>query len=242
VTAPTVIPDGLAVLVVRAVPDRYGHRTPMVHVQWVRSASAVSAAVQVYVDDELQCVVSDPDANHVWLCLDPFGSPRVDVVAVEIDAPHEAWTPLAPTADTPVDRVMATVERSGSLPIDARVRFTLDDRAIADGPMWDADAVRGGFGSLFGLGSFGIDAATAVGLGNGPLGLGAIDVDGDRLSLRYASPDLPVGQALLRAEFTADGRPVAEPVEAMAILDRLAPPPPALRLRNDNTLTWTRSS
>ncbi|MEM9251008.1 MAG: hypothetical protein AAGB29_01545 [Planctomycetota bacterium] len=235
---PAVIADGIEGMVVRPALDPAGHRTPLVHIGWRRADHAVDAAVQVYVDDELVAVVFDPQADETWLSLDPHGDQRIDLQAVKASPADEAWTSRPPSQDRPTDRIDVQMVRETSLPIDTRVSLAVNGVPAASGPMWGPDDVRGGFGSLFGIGSFGADAAAAVGLGLGPLGTDALDIDETPLRFRWAPPDLPLGPTEITASFIdARGREVATDSRIDLVTDRLARSVDGLRLEND-TLVW----
>lgn len=239
-TEPTVIEDGIEAMIVRPVFDPHGGRTPMVHVAWRLPPHASNAAVQVYVDDQLVRVETDPRIGETWLSLDPFGSQRIDLQAVDAADPDATWTAWPPSEGRPNDRIEVQLLRDKALPIDTQVTFSVDGETIARQPMWGPDDVRGGFGSLFGLGSFGIDAASAVGLGVGPLGVDVLDADSSPLCFRWSPPGLPAGTASVTAAFTdRNGHAVANDSTLDIEVDRLASPPRNLRLASNTTLAWT---
>lgn len=239
-TEPGVISDAIEAMIVRPVQDPAGDRTPLVHIAWRLADSSSHVAVQVYVDDELLYVEFDPSIGETWLSLDPFGDQRIDLQAVDATDTETAWVSAPPVADRPIDRIDVRLTRDETLPIDTQLAFAVDGEVVATGPMWGPDHVRGGFGSLFGFGAFGIDAVSAVGLGLGPLGVGAIDADSPPVRFRWSPPDLPLGTATVSASFSdRSGHPVATDSSIATNIDRLAAPPRDLRPVSPDTLAWT---
>lgn len=239
-TAPSVIGNAIEAMIVRPVRDPVGDRTPLVHVAWRLTDAAKRVAVQVYVDDELAHVELDPRIGETWLSLDPFGDQRIDLQAVDATGVETAWVSTPHALGRPTDRIDVRLTRDETLPIDTQLAFTVEGEVVATGPMWGPDHVRGGFGSLFGLGAFGIDAVSAVGLGLGPLGLGAIDADNPAVRFRWSPPDLPLGTTTISAGFSdRSGLPVATDSSIASDIDRLALPPKDLRLVLTDTLAWT---
>ncbi|MEM8737672.1 MAG: hypothetical protein AAGG38_04240 [Planctomycetota bacterium] len=218
----------------RAVEDRYGEHDGLVHVWW-RLVSEQEVWVRVYIDGVLTEVVTDPGQRDVWLVTDRTRACHVELCAVAVG--ETAWS--AERWDVRErDRVGVVMLRDETFAVDARVRVELAGGVKVESAMWPGDAARSGFGGLFGLGGFGRDAASGLGLGRGELGHGPLGIDGE--AWRWRSPALPDGAYAVGVSVRdAAGRRVsaALPPTVKSVEN---PPEPAesLRVLTDFTLTW----
>lgn len=173
----------------------------LVHVWW-RAPGQGERLVQVYVNGVLTEVTTHVEQRELWLMCDRTRTQRIELLAVDagrsgmVWASHEGaldcWEPAV------VGSAKMAVVRDEKLPADTRLIVEVDGREGDRGLMWPAGEHRGGFGGLFGLGEFGLDAVTGPGLGQGELGLGALGVDGT--AWRWRSDDLAAGTHELKVK------------------------------------------
>lgn len=193
--------------------------------------------VQVYVDQRLAAVTSDPAVERVWLVIEPSRRRTIELLATPgADAGRERPWLLRSRQLQQRHAVSARVTRDESLPVGASLRWRIDGGENRDTPVWPGDAHRGGFGGLFGLGGFGFDTVTGLGLGRGELGRGPLGSDGR--TLRIADRDAAAGShtASLAAVDLA-GNPLSPEVVDTQTIQR--PPEAASGLRFENgVLTW----
>lgn len=211
----------------------------LVHLTWRAPTLAEGWAVQIYVDDALYDVVTEASLSETWLTVDAFRGHRVELLAVADDVwrPRcealEAWRPRV------IDAVASSLMRDETLPVDARVRVTIDGVSHDAGLLWSGDAGRNGFGALFGIGGFGFDDATGPGLGGGPLGHGPLGSDG--LPFRFVRRDVSPGSHTVAVTATdAVGRVITESLNLGTIeVDPIPAPPAAFTIDPDFTLRWS---
>lgn len=211
----------------------------LVHLAWSAPEQG-DRLVQIYANGELAGTSMSPADREAWLVLDAAAHTQIELLAV---TPNDATTPhtdaLAGASPPACPAGSFDLTRDAALPIDARLRLTIDDSADALlTPLFPADAARSGFGSVFGEGGFGYDAATGPGLGLGQLGYGPLGTDGD--ALRWRDRTLGTGDHTLHlALVDAAGRPASEQSDLPLTITRLPDPPAGLALDDDLQLTWT---
>ena len=223
-----------------------GEHDTLVLISWRLEAGwAERVRVQVVVDGQLAAVADRAGQESLWLVLDRRTPRRVELRAVDAATPEVWWSPPPPdtcnASGEAGDRVSLAVGRDEAWPVDTRLAVELDGRRVAAGPLWSGGDPRSGFGGLFGLGSFGHDAAAGPGLGQGELGLGPLGTDA--AAWRYTSPALAAGESghtLSLHTLDAAGRPLAPPLTLAPITTEALPTPPRhLAMSSDFTLTWT---
>ncbi len=204
-------------------------------------ADAGEHLVQVYVNGRLADVTQRPDQRELWVHLDRAGAARVELIAVD---PRDRWrdnaSRLAGWTPKHVHAAVLRFARDEALPIETRVTIDVDGERHTVEPLWRAADHRGGFGALFGVGEFGRDAATGVGLGLGEFGAGGFGWDG--AAWRWRDERLSPGEHVIDCRMTdAHGRTVAQLAQpARVVID--APPVVAGDPAIDDQLhlTWTR--
>lgn len=234
----------------RPVVVRGGEHGALVHVWW-RAPQQGDRLVQVYVDGELVEVTHSVSQREVWLMWDRDRPFRVELLAVGVSEaggnPEEdpggvwaaypemlaSWQPAVQTA------AKLMIVRDERLPIDTQMAVSVDGVVRDRGALWPADEHRGGFGALFGLGEFGQDAVTGLGLGAGELGLGALGADGT--AWRWRRDDLGVGvHELTAAALDHAGQSVAGEVNVNGVVIEEQPRAAAsFTFDTDFTLHWT---
>ncbi len=193
----------------------------------------------------------DPSLVHVWWGCRTWASVYVDGEWVE-EGWGEAWIFVKRGLGCEVEvrvgsqagfaKPQAAVVRDEALAVDAHVMVSVDGAAVDEGAMWPGDESRGGFGALFGVGSFGLDDAAGPGLGEGELGAGPLGSDGT--ALRWRRADLPAGEHTIALRVTdARGLDIAEPVTLPVVMIE-RPPTPASRwsITPQFTLAWIDES
>lgn len=200
--------DIFKLVLVRSVLTAEGVHPSLMHLCWTLK-QASDAVVQVYVDGELQQLARAVTPQGLWLVLDrsmPHVVQLLAVAASEAEKPHPAWIEHDGIWRS---RAEVSLLRDEQLPVDTRVEVRLNDRVVTNQPLWDGATHRGGFGSLFGLGGFGLDAATGPGLGRGQLGHGPLGVDGH--AWQWQSPPLAAGEHDLQIDLLhPDGKPLRQ--------------------------------
>ncbi|MEM6333748.1 MAG: hypothetical protein AAF823_10465 [Planctomycetota bacterium] len=236
-------PDALAAAIVRPVRHPDGSRTPLTHVAWRKQPAAADHHVWLYVDAARHAVITDAAQTQAWLSLDPNAAQTIELFAVPAQVSRDT---LASSEMSNATRFRAAdslvrlrIDRPASLPIGAQVGYALDAQPRADAPLFDPAIARGGFGSLFGLGAFGVDAAAAIGLGLGQLGIAPLDVDTPPMVLTEDAPDLPDTPTLTINFTDPQGHPLTPAIDISAQVTRRPPPIANLRLTPDQQLTWT---
>jgi len=234
----TVTQEVFELVLVRPVLVRGGEHPTLVELWW-RAPQQGDRLAQVYVDERLATISTDPEQRSVWLHLDrgQAGGRRIELLAVPTGSAL-AWMSHRDAlsgwpAATRGGQSLA-VERDESLPLNAQVIFELDGQRRGEQPLWPGDAHRGGFGAVFGHGGFGQDAAAGPGLGEGELGVGPLGADGEtsRFNVR-----LNPGTHELSANIKTDlGSVTVEPKTSNVA----AIPGPAAQLSIDSdfTLRW----
>ncbi len=197
------------------------------------------SAWQVYVNEELYDVVTDPSQRELWLDLDRTTDTRIELLAV---APDRMWEPrsaeLIGWSPQPTTRTSLTILRDESLAPDSRVVAAVDGQEQPGAPLWRPRDPRSGFGGLFGQGSFGYDAAAAPGFGLGDFALGPFAFDAH--AWRYVRDDLTPGTHTLDLRIEdARGLTIAR-LNAPRSIEIEAMPRPAKELVMDAgfTLGW----
>ncbi|XAL97946.1 hypothetical protein OT109_10075 [Phycisphaeraceae bacterium D3-23] len=222
-------------ILVRQVDTNDSLHGALTHLWW-SAPNQGDLVVQVYANGQLHAVTIDPAQRELWLVFPPGRPMRLALCAVDR---AEAWVPQDLDAESsPRDTVSAIVLRDPAVPIGARVGISTDGQSAEQAPLFRGDSTRIGFGSVFGYGGFGIDAATGPGLGLGELGFGPLGSDGS--AWRWRRDDLPVGaHALVLSLTDADDQPIADPAQIDIEIDRLPPPPIQLAVDDNLTLSWS---
>ncbi len=229
-------------VIARPVATRHGHHPCLVHLWW-SAPDQGPRLVQVYVNDQLTDVTTDPTQRQLWLMIDRTRPQRIELLAVPALDPDAAWRPQPESLthwDPPVtDHATLTVIRDERLPVDTRLQVHVDGQPTDRGPMWPASQHRGGFGALLGLGEFGRDAVTGPGLGLGQLGMGPLGSEGT--AWRWRRDDLTPGSHDLTVTATDHrGRTVAQPLTAADTgIDALPPAAETFTIDTAFTLAWT---
>ena len=198
--------------------------------------------MQVYVDGQLTDVTADPTQRQAWLLLDHTQTHRIELVAVPFQDIHSPqphllanWTPSV------ISNAKLRIVRDESLPVETRLEVSVDGQLVDRGPMWPADEHRGGFGGLFGLGEFGRDALTGLGLGMGELGMGPLGSEGS--AWQWQRGDLspsPIGHDLTVTAIDHTGRAVAAPIVIEDLgIDALPEAANTFTIDTDFTLHWS---
>lgn len=218
-----------------------GEDAGAVHVWWSAPEQG-ERVVQVYLDGRLVEVSQDPSVRELWLICDRRRAHRVELVAVDVNDPDGVWKehPEALRSWEPAVRGEASlaVMRDEGLPVDTHLKVLVDGEVVDRGAMWPASEHRGGFGGIFGVGEFGYDAATGLGLGFGELGIGPLGSDGT--AWRWRRGGLPGGahEVELGAEDTA-GRVVAIGATLSGVQTESLPvAAKVLTVAPDFTLSW----
>jgi len=233
--------DGFELTLGRAVMQDHGEHDGLVHLWW-RDRSAAERLVQVYVNGELADVIADPQQRELWLIIDRSRPHRIELLAVPADEPDALWQARPDRLsswDPPIQSsAEALVLRDESLPVDTKIEVAVDGETVAVGNLWPGDAARSGFGGWFGLGDFGQDAASGLGLGRGELGLGPLGRDGT--AWRWSDPTLKPGPHVVTLTAkSVEGRRVSPPAHLPVAVDALPPAAALLASPNDFTLAWT---
>jgi len=197
--------DVFELVVARAVLAAGAEHSWLVHLWW-RAPEQGERVVQVYVDGELVDVVGWLEERETWLVLDRARKHRIELLAVATENGTEVWKayPRALGSWQPAvaGEVEITLLRDERLAADTTVSVGVDGAELDEGLMWSAVDHRGGFGALFGVGSFGQDDATGVGLGAGELGMGLLGADGT--AWRWRRRDVGEGGHAMTVEARAD--------------------------------------
>lgn len=166
-------------ILARPIVTDAGEHPSLVHLFFrVTQPLAQTYAFQAYVNGQLHTVIADSDAREVLLALDRSRPNRIEMLAVDpLDATRPMPERLQTFTPAFVDRAAISLLRDESLPYDAVVDVELDSEPYAQRALWTGGDNRSGFGSLFGLGDFGVDGATGPGLGRGQLGHGPLGCD-----------------------------------------------------------------
>lgn len=234
--------EDFALTLGRTVLTDTGEHDALVHVWW-HSASAEDLLVQIYVNDELIDVSGHPAQREAWLIVDRTRTNRIELLAVSAAGGGAMADPrpdlLGGWAPKVIDRADVALLRDESLPIDTQVAISVDGQVVSRRPLWTGDVPRSGFGGLFGVGGFGRDAASALGLGRGELGFGPLGTDAT--AWRWSQSNLPPGDHDIEAIAQhPDGQPISPPLtQAPLTTDALPQPATALAIETDFTLTWT---
>ena len=234
--------DVFELMLARPVVTAGGDHRSLVHLWW-KAPLQGDRLVQVYVNGLLTEASQDPDQRDMWLILDRSRPQRIELIAVDVSDPDQVWRAhperLASWSPKVSSVVSLTALRDERLPVDTELSVEVDGSAVDQGALWPADAHRGGFGSLFGLGDFGGDAITGPGLGQGELGMGPLGTDATAWAWRRDDLDIGSHELALSPQDAA-GRPVANPPSLEAItIERLPPAATTLTIDPDFTLRWT---
>ncbi|MEM1108713.1 MAG: hypothetical protein AAGH99_08490 [Planctomycetota bacterium] len=235
--------DGFSLTLGRSPIHESETHDGLVHLWW-RSDFLDERLVQVYVNGELIEVTHNSDQREVWLILDRAVDNRVELLAVRRDRPELLWQPrpdLLKSWDPPINQmVRAKVLRDEALPIETKVAVAINGIEVEESPLWSGDTPRSGFGGLFGLGGFGRDDATGLGLGRGALGLGPLGADATPWCWNSSELDPGTHTVTLTAR---DARGVdMTPPQTLRPMDVDALPQGAssLTVDPDFTLTWSQ--
>lgn len=237
-STPTHDPSVFERVLVRQVAREDHLHGALFHLWWSAPAQG-DRLVQVYANDRLYTATLDPAQRELWLVFAPGRPQRIDLAAVRCSdafVPRPTGSDIA--ASVPSDIARVTVLRDPGAPVGSVVGIAVDDGPEEAAPLFGADDARIGFGSVFGEGGFGLDAAVGPGLGLGGLGLGPLGSDGD--AWRWSRDDLAAGpHPLTLTHKDKAGRALAPPTTHDITTDRLPPPPPSVTLRDDLTLAWS---
>lgn len=238
--------DTFALVLAQPVITPAGEHPRLVHLSWRPSAGAdlSQRLVQVYLDGMLVAVTQSESQREAWISCDRRRPHCLELLAVPTDDPDSAegfwrtWPASLTGCDSSSGRFVVRLLRDERLPVKTQILVRLDGQEIDRLPLWADDEHRAGFGALFGLGQFGRDAATALGLGRGELGVGPLGLDG--VAWRWQGDDWPAGTHVLElAAVDLAGQAVADPVTLTGLE---IPPPPAdagpLTIQSDFTLLW----
>lgn len=227
--------DNFALVLLRPCdPDGPG----LAHLSW-RLHRPDDRVVQVYVNGSLFDAATDPMQREMWLHLDRATDVRIELLLtpagdawVNHAARLSGWSPGFVT-----EAALAMV-RDESLPADSRVMVMVDGQSDSGHRLWTQRDGRGGFGGLFGIGSFGTDDAAGAGAGMGQFGLGPFGMDGD--AWRWRRDDLPAGEHVLEVRvIDGAGRVEAQLPQPVTItLDALPQPAKHLTIDDEWTLHW----
>lgn len=233
--------DLIELVLGRAVLTEAGEHDSLAHLWWRLSPEA-DHVVQVYVNDELVDVGQDPTHPELWLILDRSQDQRIELLAVPRNTPELWWAPQPKqlNAWSPRTNTQTRVRllREESLPIDTRVVVKRDGQTVAEGDMWPSGTPRSGFGGLFGLGAFGRDSATGLGLGRGELGHGPLGTDAE--AWESGPIELLPGENQFTIHTTnAAGQEITSPQSPPPItVDPLPQPASELTISSDFILAW----
>ncbi|MEM1027541.1 MAG: hypothetical protein AAGJ38_05615 [Planctomycetota bacterium] len=233
---------GLELTLGRAVVHEAGEHDSLVNLWW-RDNTPEPSLVQVYVNGQLTTTTTSPDQRELWLIVNRSRQNRIELL--KVNAEHadpllEARPDRLRTWNPPIsDGVEARVLRDESLPVDAKIEVAVDRQAVASGELWPNDTPRSGFGGLFGLGGFGQDTASGLGLGRGELGFGPLGTDGT--AWQWHTRDLPPGSHSVTLTATDQTGQATSPPLTLDEFQVEALPRPAtpLNMRSDFTLAWT---
>jgi len=225
------------VLVRQVAPEDPLHGA-LFHLWWSAPGQG-DRLVQVYANDRLYTSTLDPTQRELWLVFAPGRPQRIELAAVDReDAFVPRFMAASDDGNTPHDIARVTVLRDPSSPVGSVVGVAVDGAPAEAAPLFGPEDARIGFGSVFGEGGFGIDAAVGPGLGLGELGLGPLGSDGE--PWRWTRDDLPAGHHTLTLTHTdAAGRALAPPTPLETTTGRLPTPPTSVTLRDDLTLIWS---
>jgi len=236
--------DVFELVLVRPVRVAGGEHPTLVELSW-RAPQQGERLVQVYVDERLAAVTGDAQVRRLWLHIDRGqpGGRRIELLAVTSGSAQLCKSMAAQLGGWPTPTrqgVDFAVARAESLPLGSRVSVRVDGEARACESLWPATAHRGGFGSVFGEGGFGMDAATGPGLGAGELGMGPLGSGGaaHRTPLR-----LSPGEHLLAGVLSDDTQATELTLTGQAVSVAPIPRPAhALEIDPDFTLHWSTTS
>ena len=179
----------------RPVVTEGGEHPAAVHLWWSAPGQG-DRVVQIYIDGELVDVTVSPPQREAWVLCDRGRAHRIELLAVGVDEPECLWVErlelLNSWEPAVVGELGFSVIRDERLAVESVVSVLDGGVMIDEGALWPADAHRGGMGAVFGVGEFGYDAVTGVGLGRGELGMGRLGADGE--AWRWFRNDLAVGQ------------------------------------------------
>jgi len=230
------------VVLIRSVSQASGEHRSLMHLWWSAPGQG-DRLVQVYIDGFLVEVTQDTIQRELWLIYDRHTGHRIELLAVPANDPDMIWRNYEEELQSwspPVNGGLRVgVIRDEGLPIDTRLAVNLDNVNIDEGAMWPSSEHRGGFGALFGLGEFGRDAATGLGLGREELGMGLLGVDGT--AWRWRREDAAVGNHTLVIEAIGQaGQELADSLTVSGIeIDGLPSSASTLSIDQDFTLRWT---
>lgn len=211
----------------------------LVHLWW-RAPAQGQRLVQVYVDGQWAAMTDSPNERELWLLMDRSVPHRLELLAVDAMDP-EVWSRSWPGSLRGWSGVRDSAHwvwlRDEALPADTKLELLAPEGALASGPLWSAQAHRGGFGAVFGEGGFGYDAATGPGLGLGSLGDGPLGTDGS--ALEHTMTGLPEGASRVSTRVTATGRLGAD-AETELEIAHVPEPVRGLERVGDSAVRWER--
>jgi len=226
----------------RPVSQESGEHRSFIHLWWSAPGQG-DRLVQVYMDGVLVEVTQDAAQRELWLICGRQTAHRIELLAVPANDPDKIWHDFEEELQSWSPHInggmRVGVIRDERLPFDARLAVNVDNMSVDEGAMWPSNKHRGGFGALFGLGEFGRDAVTGLGLGRGELGMGALGVDGT--AWRWRRDDIAVGSHTLNVG-VADrtGQVVAGPLIVSEIqIENIPLPANTFTIAPDYTLLWT---
>jgi len=222
----------------RPVSSGESLRGSLFHLFWSAPCQG-DRVVQVYVDGALYDVTMDAAQRSMILLL-PGGVPhRIELLAVPAtDAPAHLTDMLlgiTPSVDAHAEIALLRDPGAG---VGQRVCVDIAGELSNEAPLYGSSDARSGFGSVFGVGGFGFDAATGPGLGLGELGYGPLGADGN--AWRWASATLPTGDHTLCLSIKdATGEVVSEPHDVDVEVTRLPLQADGLSLSPSLELSWS---
>lgn len=235
--------DVFELVLARSVMHSAGVDPWLIHIWW-RAPQQGSRLVQIYLDGVLTDVTIDPQQREAWIFADRSRPHRVELLAISADDVESIWQARRDLLQTwtPAVRSSATVRtlRDSAWPVDGSMRVAIDGEQIDAVPLWPGTQSRIGFGSLFGLGEFGLDNATAPGLGARDAQLGWGPLGSDATAWPWSADELAPGSHTLSLQpVRADGQPFALSQTLSVQISTLPPAPSQQSINGGFVLSWT---
>ena len=238
----SVTQDVFDVVLARPVITEGGDDPVLVHVWW-SAPQQRNRLVQMYLDDELTEVTIDSSQRDIWVLCDRNRMHRIELLAIDASDSEALWMShqdqlLSWNPPTKTTASVAII-RDEQLSIDSQVIMEVDGEIVDQGAMWPADEHRGGFGSVFGIGEFGYDAATGLGLGVGELGMGKLGADGTAWRWRRSDFEPGTHSLSVRVEDRSGLRVANDAAIGDITIDALPSPASSFSIDSDFVLRWT---
>ena len=183
------------------------------------------------------------EQREMFLDLDRTRIQYIELLAVPPEDAQAVWRPQPDKLNSFDDDVNNPQEiaivRDESLPVDTCFNVVIDGKATDRGPAWPNDISRSGFGTLLGVGCFGFDDATGMGLGLGELGAGPLGLDG--VAWQWQSHEINTGTHTLAINATSHaGTPTAMPLALPDFtINHLPEPVQGLAVDSAFKLSWS---